>query len=195
VRSGMQALILRNQGKFQGVWASFDGQAYVIDDLLKAQGVEEKDIQTTRVTVSPVYDYEKRKQPPPIVGYTAANDFTALFKGGSMDKIGGFLDKAVEAGASNFGNLIYESSDERSLEEKALGAAAENAKARAEVLATRLGARVGRTLSITESGMSVPSPVVRHMALQAESSMEAPVMRGEMDIVVHVDVVFELLEP
>ena len=33
VRSGMQALILRNQGKFQGVWASFDGQAYVIDDL------------------------------------------------------------------------------------------------------------------------------------------------------------------
>jgi hypothetical protein len=34
----MQALILRNQGKFQGVWASFDGQAYVIDDLLKAQG-------------------------------------------------------------------------------------------------------------------------------------------------------------
>ena len=163
-------------------------------DLLMAQGVEAKDIQTTRVSVSPVYDHEKRVQPPPIVGYTAGNDFTALFKGASMDRIGGFLDKAVEAGASNFGNLIYESSDERSLEEKALGAAAENAKARAEVLATRLGARIGRALSITESGMPVPSPVYMD-AIRVESSMAAPVMTGEMNIVAHVDVVFELLEP
>jgi len=37
VRAGMQALLLRNRGRFQGVWASFDGQAYVIDDLLQAQ--------------------------------------------------------------------------------------------------------------------------------------------------------------
>ncbi|MET4576229.1 sugar ABC transporter substrate-binding protein [Ottowia thiooxydans] len=40
VRNGMQALLLKNQGKVQGIWASFDGQAYVIDDLLKAQGVK-----------------------------------------------------------------------------------------------------------------------------------------------------------
>jgi ribose transport system substrate-binding protein len=37
VRAGMQALLLRNRGRFQGIWASFDGQAYVIDDLLQAQ--------------------------------------------------------------------------------------------------------------------------------------------------------------
>jgi hypothetical protein len=37
VRAGMQALLLRNRARFQGVWASFDGQAYVIDDLLQAQ--------------------------------------------------------------------------------------------------------------------------------------------------------------
>jgi simple sugar transport system substrate-binding protein/ribose transport system substrate-binding protein len=40
VRGGMQALLLRQAGKFQGVWASFDGQAYIIDDLLQAQGVK-----------------------------------------------------------------------------------------------------------------------------------------------------------
>ncbi len=39
VRGGMQALLMQNAGKVQGVWASFDGQAYVIDDLLQAQGV------------------------------------------------------------------------------------------------------------------------------------------------------------
>ena len=39
VRAGMQALLLQNQGKINGIWASFDGQAYIIDDLLQAQGV------------------------------------------------------------------------------------------------------------------------------------------------------------
>jgi simple sugar transport system substrate-binding protein/ribose transport system substrate-binding protein len=31
VRNGMQRLILQNKGKFQGVWASWDGQAWIID--------------------------------------------------------------------------------------------------------------------------------------------------------------------
>ncbi len=44
VRSGMQALLLQNQGKINGIWASFDGQAYIIDDLLKAQGIKKGQI-------------------------------------------------------------------------------------------------------------------------------------------------------
>ena len=44
VRAGMQALLLQNRGKVQGIWASFDGQAYVIDDLLQAQGLTRKDV-------------------------------------------------------------------------------------------------------------------------------------------------------
>jgi len=38
VRGGMSALFLKHKGQFQGVWASFDGQAFVIDDLLTAHG-------------------------------------------------------------------------------------------------------------------------------------------------------------
>ena len=44
VRAGMQALLLQNQGKVDAIWASFDGQAYIIDDLLKAQGVKKGQI-------------------------------------------------------------------------------------------------------------------------------------------------------
>ena len=40
VRAGMGALMQRERGKFQGVWASFDGQAFVIDDLLQQDGVK-----------------------------------------------------------------------------------------------------------------------------------------------------------
>jgi simple sugar transport system substrate-binding protein/ribose transport system substrate-binding protein len=44
VRAGMQALLLQNQGRINGIWASFDGQAYIIDDLLQAQGVKKGEI-------------------------------------------------------------------------------------------------------------------------------------------------------
>lgn len=38
VKSGMEALLLKNQGKVDGIWASFDGQAYIIDDILTRSG-------------------------------------------------------------------------------------------------------------------------------------------------------------
>jgi simple sugar transport system substrate-binding protein/ribose transport system substrate-binding protein len=38
VRQGFQALLLRHGAQTQGIWASFDGPAFVIDDLLKARG-------------------------------------------------------------------------------------------------------------------------------------------------------------
>ena len=44
VRSGMNALLQREQGNFQGIWVSFDGQAFVIDDLLQQTGVKKGEI-------------------------------------------------------------------------------------------------------------------------------------------------------
>jgi simple sugar transport system substrate-binding protein/ribose transport system substrate-binding protein len=53
VRAGMQALLLQNQGKINGIWASFDGQAYIIDDLLKQQGVKKGEIPLVSVDGGP----------------------------------------------------------------------------------------------------------------------------------------------
>jgi ribose transport system substrate-binding protein len=44
VRKGMEAILLQKQGKFKGVWASFDAQAFIIDDLLNSQGAKKGDI-------------------------------------------------------------------------------------------------------------------------------------------------------
>ena len=40
----MSALLLQNKGKINAIWASFDGQAYIIDDLLQEQGVKKGEI-------------------------------------------------------------------------------------------------------------------------------------------------------
>ena len=44
VRNGMSALILQNAGDFDGIWASFDGQALIIDDLLRESGLNKGDV-------------------------------------------------------------------------------------------------------------------------------------------------------
>ncbi len=40
VQAGMNALLLKNQGKVDGIWASFDAQAYIIDDILRQMGAK-----------------------------------------------------------------------------------------------------------------------------------------------------------
>ena len=160
--------------------------------MLKEYGVEEKDITTSRVGVTPVYDYEKRIQPPPIIAYSGTNEFSVLFRRKQMERVGDFLDRAVTAGASTFGGLVYESSRQRELEREALANAADDARARAEVLAKQLGGALGRVESIDELPAAGPR---RQKAMTQAVSMEgsaAPVMTGELSVTVTVDVIFEL---
>lgn len=44
VRNGMSALLLQNAGNYKGIWVSFDGQAFIIDDLLTEQGMKKGDV-------------------------------------------------------------------------------------------------------------------------------------------------------
>lgn len=44
VRNGMSALLLQQAGNFSGVWAAFDGQAFIIDDLLIENGMSKGDV-------------------------------------------------------------------------------------------------------------------------------------------------------
>jgi uncharacterized protein YggE len=158
--------------------------------VLKGYGIDPKDIQTSRVTVSAILDYQRNIQPPPIIGYSGVNEFTILFKGKLMDRVGEFLDKAVTLGVSSFGGLMYESSMQRELERDALKRAAADAQERADVLAKELGATLGRVMNISES-VSSPAPMMRAAMMDAASAA-APVMTGELAISAQVTVSFEL---
>lgn len=159
--------------------------------MLRDLGVEAKDIQTSRVNVAPVLDYQRNIQPPPIVGYTGTNEFMVLFRGPLMEKVGAFMDRAVSAGVTGFSGLAFENSKQRTLEQDALKRAAADARARAEVLARELGAAVGDVLRVEEQG-AAPAPVLRTMAMSDAVGGEAPVMKGELSIPAHITVTFEL---
>jgi simple sugar transport system substrate-binding protein/ribose transport system substrate-binding protein len=77
VRNGMQALILQNKGKFQGVWASWDGQAWIIDDLLRAQGMKKGDVWIVSVDGGQE-SYRRIKDPASLFTATVAIPFEAM---------------------------------------------------------------------------------------------------------------------
>jgi simple sugar transport system substrate-binding protein/ribose transport system substrate-binding protein len=56
VKAGMEALILKNQGKFDAIWTSFDGQAFIIDDILQGMGMKKGDVILTGVDGGPEAD-------------------------------------------------------------------------------------------------------------------------------------------
>ena len=79
VRAGMQALLLQNQGKINGIWASFDGQAYIIDDLLQAQGVKKGQIPLVSVDGGKE-SYERIADPNSTLMATVAVPFEEMGK-------------------------------------------------------------------------------------------------------------------
>ena len=62
VKAGMEALILKNRGKFDAIWTSFDGQAFIIDDILQGMGMKKGDVILTGVDGGPEAD--RRIQDP-----------------------------------------------------------------------------------------------------------------------------------
>ncbi len=77
VRKGMQALILQNAGEFKGVWASFDGQAFIIDDLLREQGMKKGDVVLVSTDGGPEA-FRRIKDPDSMLTATVAIPFDAM---------------------------------------------------------------------------------------------------------------------
>ncbi|MEM6743085.1 MAG: substrate-binding domain-containing protein [Pseudomonadota bacterium] len=109
VRQGMQALILQNAGNFEGVWASFDGQAFVIDDILSTQGMQKGDV--TLVSIDGGAEaYRRIADPASMMTATVAIPFEAMGEAAvdAMEAIAvnGEAKDSVTAGPYLFMNAV-----------------------------------------------------------------------------------------
>ena len=109
VRNGMQALILQNAGNFKGVWASFDGQAFIIDDILAAQGMAKGDIALVSIDGG-AEAYRRIKDPASMMTATVAIPFESMGEAAvdAMERIavGGEAKEAITAGPYLFMNAV-----------------------------------------------------------------------------------------
>ncbi|MBC2668959.1 SIMPL domain-containing protein [Novosphingobium piscinae] len=167
---------------------------------LKKAGVADKDIQTSNLSLSPVYQPQRNlpdgtMEPaqPRIIGYQANNAVSVRHR--NLADLGKVIDALVSAGANQVNGPGFEVDDPDPAQDAARTAAMAKARARAELYARAAGLRVGRIVSISESGgWQPPQPVMYRMAaMEAAPAPSSPVQAGELQMTVTVQVQFELV--
>jgi uncharacterized protein len=151
---------------------------------LKAAGIEEKDIQTSRLSLQPqTQNAPNRSGVPSIVGYRANNHVTIRLR--DVTKVASVIDMLVGAGANDIGGINFMVSAASKLLDEAREQAFADARRKAEIYARAAGVTLGAPLSISEGGASVP--MFRGKVAMAPMAA-APVMQGEETLSVTVNV-------
>lgn len=159
---------------------------------LKRAGIEDRDVQTSNISLNPEYRY-RENMPPQLAGYTASNQVNVRFR--DIRNTGRILDALVAQGANQInGPTLGLDQPEAALDE-ARTAALRTAQARADLYARALGKRVKRVLLVSESGGV--GPVLRNFdaaEIQVTGSRAAKteIDPGEQTVSVTLTVSYEL---
>jgi len=78
--------------------------AAVTAALLEA-GIEQKDIQTLRFSIQPVYAPQGPGTEPKLSGYSVSNQVRVKIR--QIDKVGEILDRVIAAGATDLGGIAF----------------------------------------------------------------------------------------
>lgn len=162
-------------------------------ERLKAAGIAPRDLQTASLSLNPNwsgYDSSSNPAAQTITGYTASNQLSIRVR--ALDTLGAVLDAAITDGANTLNGISFELSQPRPVQDEARKAATEDARARAELLATAAGVKLGRVISISEGG-GYGGPVPMFKAADAMAS-PVPVEAGEIGLNASVTVVFEIVQ-
>lgn len=161
-------------------------QAQAIQTKLKDLGVADKDMATSGINIFPVYGTDGQQ----VTGYRVSNTVTVTIH--DLSQASQLLDEVVQAGANQVNGISFSVASPQALLDQARQQAMQDAKARAELLATAGGAAAGEVLMITENvGSTPPMPVMmRQTAPSADASV--PVQPGEQTFSIDVQVTYSL---
>lgn len=164
---------------------------------VKKAGIAEKDVQTSSISLNPVYGQPvmgpngQVVQEPRIVGYQANN--TVMIKQRDLKGFGKVLDSLVAAGATNISGPAFQIDKPDSALDQARLDAVTKARTRAALYAKAAGLRILRIATITEGSGYNPQPIVAMYAKSGRADSEStPVAPGEVETAVTVAMQFEL---
>ena len=180
----------KNAGEAMGANAR---AANALVSLIKSEGVAPADIQTSEVSISPMFSQPSPGQQtaPTITGYSVSNNVAVTLR--DMPRLGSLLDKAVTAGANSVYGIGFGHNDPSALLDKARPLAVADARRKAEIYASAGGARIGRLMVLTEEPGRQP-PIAFSRAYATNAAAPTPIEAGEDKLTVSVTARFELTE-
>lgn len=162
-------------------------------EQIKSAGIEERQIKSTRINAQPQYEWGSSKRI--YKGERVSRSLRVTIN--DLDKVSELMQSIVESGVSTIDSMTTGFQDPQEMQQQALGLAADDAKAKAEFLAQRLGRKLGQAYLITEHNYTSPvnQPNMQMMrssaAIQSEQAPEE--MFGTQVIKATVNVSFNLL--
>jgi uncharacterized protein len=163
-------------------------QLSAVLEQLRASGLEERDIQTSGLSLSPNWRQTETDPTPRIMGYQASNMLTVRVR--ALDTLGSILDRTISDGANNFNGLTFGLADPEPAMNEARRRAVADAMARARLLSDAAGLTLGPVVSITDGGFQGgPRPMYR---MEAAADSGLPMAAGEVNTTASVTMVFGL---
>lgn len=156
---------------------------------VKDRGVADDDVQTVRYSIQPEYDYREGGQT--LRGYRVSNDLQVRVR--ELGSAGDILDAAAAAGGDEvtINNISFSVEEETAVRDQAREAAWNDARARAEHLASLSGRSLGAVVEIVETIGRPPGPgPMPRMAMAADAA--TPIEAGSTAITVSLQVRFAL---
>jgi uncharacterized protein YggE len=165
------------------------GAAQVLGQL-QAMGIEGRDMQTSTVSLSPVWNNRSSSsEPPRITGFVANISVTVRVR--DLPMLGMVLDAVVDDGANQLGGIQFGFQDPDPLMEQARREAVADGRAKATVLADAAGVGLGALQSMSEQGGARPQAMMMEMAARDAS---VPIAAGEMSLSASVSMVYEIAD-
>ena len=162
---------------------------------LKKLDIEEKDIQTTEYTLSPVYNWTNEKGQE-LVGYEVSQNLTVKIR--DLNKIGDVIARTTEQGANQIGSVNFTIDDEFELRNQARALAIKKAQEKARLIAEQSGMKLGKIKGFSE-GSNDATPILysnaKVMLSQEGAGMdlsEPLIPSGQNEIKVDVTLMYEV---
>lgn len=167
-----------------------DQQMEAVLKIIKKMNLAPADYRTQRVSLNPVYDYEKKK-----TSYNATQTVEILLR--DLSQYDELMEGLVNQGINRIDNVIFQSSKLAQYQSEARKLAMKDAKLKAEDYVSVLGQKVGKAMTISDnSQVYQPQPVYARMKTMAmdESATTAreTLAEGEITITANVSVSFIL---
>lgn len=158
---------------------------------LEELGIEDGDIETSYFNVYPNYRYDQEKGDR-LMGYRVSNTISVSLK--DLSLVGEVIDRAIAAGATNVNNVQFTIADEEPWLDKALTAAVQDGRRKAEIMATAAGEELGLVMLIRDPGTNlepyfVKDQMVSRMAL-SEGAAPTYIQPGKLEIRASVELIY-----
>ena len=173
-----------------------------VSNAVRRTGVEERDIQTQRFSIEPVYRWEevlipggRSRSERVLDGYEVANN--VLVRVRDLSSVSAVIDEAAEAGGDDvrIHGLRFTAEDASAAQAEARAAATKNALAHARQIAAAAGVELGGPISLSETAASPVQFKGASLAVAASNSAaeaSTPIEAGELEVVVTISAVFAI---